>query len=88
MDGTFLKILGLPLVPVLLLGLICACVLAAAPPVVVTLPGDSITPVGDPALPDNGAAGDVAQGVDRAIDGTSEKYYNRSPYGPGYAGSG
>ena len=69
-----------------------ACPLAAfadAPtPIVVTLPGDAITPVGDPALPDSGAATDVAQGVDRAIDGTNEKYYNRSHYGGAYAGSG
>ncbi len=71
-----------------LICLVCVCVLAAAPPVVITLPGDSITPVGDPSLPDNGAATDVGQGVDRAIDGTGEKYYNRSRYGGGYGGSG
>ena len=76
------------LVLILLLCLRCACALAAVPPVVVTLPGDFITPTGDPALPDNGAATDVGQGVDRAIDGTGEKYYNRSHYGVGYAGSG
>ena len=68
-------------------GLLCACAQAAPPPVV-TLPGDAITPIGDPSLPDNGAASDVGQGVDRAIDGTGEKYYNRSHYGAGYAGSG
>ena len=62
--------------------------LADAPPIVITLPGDQITPVGDPALPDNGAATDVGQGVDRAIDGTDQKYYNRSHYGGAYAGSG
>jgi alpha-L-fucosidase 2 len=61
---------------------------AAEPPVVVTLPGDAITPIGDPTLPDNGAATDSGQGADRAIDGTDQKYYNRSHYGGGFGGSG
>ncbi len=61
---------------------------AAAPPVVVTLPGDAVSPVGDPALPDSGAATDVGQGVDGGIDGTGRKYYNRSHYGGAYGGSG
>lgn len=60
----------------------------AAPLVIVTLPNDPILPVGDPALPDSGTATDVGQGADRAIDGTGEKYYNRSHYGGAYAGSG
>ena len=60
----------------------------AAPPLVVTLPGDAVSPVGDPTLPDGGAAADVGQGADRAIDGTGEKYYNRSHYGGAFGGSG
>lgn len=75
-----------------LVSLSAVCSLAhfaeAAPPLVITLPGDQIVPVGDPALPDGGAATDVAQGADRAIDGMAEKYYNRSHYGGAYAGSG
>ncbi len=54
----------------------------------ITLPGDQITPVGDSALPDSGAASDVGQGADKAIDGGGDKYYNRSHYGGAYSGSG
>ena len=60
----------------------------AAPPVAVSLPGDRVSAVGDPALPDNGAATDSGQGVDKAIDGTDQKYYNRSHYGGAFGGSG
>ncbi|MDQ2688407.1 MAG: glycoside hydrolase family 95 protein, partial [Armatimonadota bacterium] len=40
------------------------------------------------ALTDSGAATDVGQGVDKAIDGTGDKYYNRSHYGGAFGGSG
>ena len=58
------------------------------PLMAVTLPGDAVTPIGDPALPDNGAASDVGQGAEKAIDGGGDKYYNRSHYGGAYGGSG
>ena len=75
---------------VLLLATLCSPTLAyaAAPPGVVTGAEDTITPVGDPALPDKGAASDAGQGVREAIDGGGKKYYNRSRYGGGYGGSG
>ncbi len=57
-------------------------------PSLVTSADDNIAAIGDPALPDNGAASDVGQGVRKTIDGTSQKYYNRSVYTSGYAGSG
>ena len=57
-------------------------------PRVVTQPGDDIRAVGDPGRPDNGAASDYGEGVEKAIDGTNAKYYNRSVYGGGYTGSG
>ena len=59
-----------------------------AAPWVVTGPDDAISAVGDPALPDNGAATDVGQGVRMAVDGTSQKYYNRSHYSGASGGSG
>ena len=65
-----------------------AAVAVPMPAISLTSPGDAIQPVGDPTLPDSGAATDASQGVDKAIDGTGEKYYNRSRYGGAYAGSG
>ena len=55
---------------------------------IVTSADDVIFAVGDPALPNKGAASDAGQGVGMAADGTNRKYYNRSHYGNGYAGSG
>ncbi|MGI4789979.1 MAG: glycoside hydrolase family 95 protein [Janthinobacterium lividum] len=61
---------------------------ASANPVIITSPDDLIVAVGDPALLNNGAASDVGQGVRMAVDGTSQKYYNRSHYSSGFIGSG
>lgn len=57
-------------------------------PVQITSAGDLVNAVGDPSLPDQGAASDVGQSAANSIDGTSAKYYNRSVYKAGYTGSG